>query len=313
MLRFLVAGFGVSAALNPGQMSCESLLRFAKLHAQNTAEEMALVEIANSSTLEGTARKILSGILTASTHLIPALFVQKPECLSESAKLALMTFFRNVKELGPAKLVHLENLPDLSLRQVQVMRLLAASLPTHASPGSSTYYSHEADGRMTTLEALRVASFKEDQPPPLCLLQGAILDLFHPGDRIADWGSGPTGQQAAWFNATGLVTARAFDGAPGVGQISNGKVTEVNLISDPPEESVDWIWLVNVLDTVPPDSADELLKSLKFGAQGVVLTGPAEVVEKLSKIDFQLDEAKTAALRTRCDTQSDIYVFTVPN
>ena len=121
------------------------------------------------------------------------------------------------------------------------------------------------------------------------------------------------GQQAAWFNATGLVTARAFDGAPGVGQISNGKVTEVNLISDPPEESVDWIWLVNVLDTVPPDSADELLKSLKFGAQGVVLTGPAEVVEKLSKIDFQLDEAKTAALRTRCDTQSDIYVFTVPN
>ncbi|CAE7878248.1 unnamed protein product, partial [Symbiodinium microadriaticum] len=53
-----------------------------------------------------------------------------------------------------------------------------------------------------------------------------LLRLLPEGSSLADFGA-LDGQYSSWLNDTGWVTAFAFDGVPGVTDITDGRVTEV--------------------------------------------------------------------------------------
>ena len=278
-------------------MSCPELISFVKYHAIATVDEMKLLNVAEHES-------ILAGILSATLHIVSALFVHKEHCLTESVKFALMMFIRESKlSLIPNRFLRL----FISLEMyIGPILLLANTIQFDASP--TQYYTHEHDGRYSLLETLRIATFNETRTDPICLLQTGVDELFHQGDRVADWGSGPLAVHSTWFNQTEFVTAIAFDTSPDF--VSEGKVIDLDLaVADPRLLGFDWIWMIDLIDTVL--HFDTILRNVRFAAptKGVVLTTNSPgILTQMTILGFVLNEVKTESARNRCLDES-IYIF----
>merc|ERR1719401_385164 len=120
------------------------------------------------------------------------------------------------------------------------------------APEESNFYSHEADGRLSTIEALRRDTFEEWRLDK-GLLQGLLRHVLPVDATVADFGAG-SGQYATWLNDTGLVQAYAFDGSPDIELVTKGSVQSADL-GTPLNlwRKFDWVVSLEVAEHIPPD------------------------------------------------------------
>eukprot|EP00434_Breviolum_minutum_P031357 symbB.v1.2.027728.t1/scaffold2866.1/size70932/4 len=151
--------------------------------------------------------------------------------------------------------------------------MLTRTPPTLAE---SRFYSHEADGRYSTMEALRRDTFEEYQLDK-GLLQG-MLRMFSLDSVVADFGAG-SGQYAKWLNDTGpvidgLVTAMAFDGSPDIHLVTKGQVALADL-GQPLNlwRRFDWSFCLEVAEHLPSTLTPTFLANLdKHTENGLIIT-----------------------------------------
>lgn len=120
----------------------------------------------------------------------------------------------------------------------RVLKLIESDLKTFRSvletwrpplPEEAHFYSHETDGRFTTLEMLRRATFNEWFVDVGLLRASLRSGLLPVGSSVADLGAG-TGEYVRWLNDTGLVDAFSYDGSADIELLTKKKVTHLNLV-----------------------------------------------------------------------------------
>ncbi|CAJ1359499.1 unnamed protein product, partial [Effrenium voratum] len=198
------------------------------------------------------------------------------------------------------------------------LRTLRTVLQTWRPPSAteSRFYSHEADGRFSTMEALRRDTFEEYQLDK-GLLQG-LLKLLPRDASVADLGAG-AGQYAKWLNDTGLVSATAFDGSPDIHLVTRGVVNLADL-GKPLQlwRRFDWALCLEVAEHIPAELTATFLDNLdrhtdqglvitwaRPGLQGLGSANPLSQDQALALIRqhttfTELNEELTAALRAAC-------------
>jgi len=235
-----------------------------------------------------------SSLLSAHAHIIAAVASQRPECFSEHVRLLLIVGLRRLKGLlnGQFKQLWLvgQNSPvgatDQLLKDLNAwltegtdlldadLRTMRAVLRTWRPPAQeeSWFYSHEADGRFSTMEALRRDTFEEWQLDK-GLLRGLLRYVLPLDATVADMGAG-SGHYSSWLNDTGLVTAYAFDGSPDIELVTKGKVLGADL-GRPLAlwRKFEWVLSIEVAEHIPPDLSGAFLRNLDAHANtGVVLS-----------------------------------------
>merc|ERR1719247_3562508 len=186
--------------------------------------------------------------MSAHTHFLAAISSQRTECFSEHVRLLLTVNLRRMKQMTTAQVKQLwmvsqdgpDSLTELSTHSKKWLddaaELLDADLRTMRtvlkswrapSPEEARFYSHEADGRFSTMEALRRDTFDEYQPDK-GLLRGLLRHVFPVDAAVADFGAG-SGHYSKWLNDTGLVTAYAFDGSPDIELVTKSVVQTADL------------------------------------------------------------------------------------
>ena len=249
--------------VNVSNMTCNDLVRLSIANGER------IHDILMSESTVGQSVEYMRGLLLAHSHVLASLFAQRKEdCVTESFRFAVMVFLRNLMAIFEPK-NRFENIRESCTWSLNTLCEALAQLPPDPT---TSYYTHENDGRLTTLEALRIHTFKEDAiSGSLCLLQYAISSLFTLGDVILDIGSGPSAAHSEWLNKTGLVTSIAIDGSPSVGFVSGGIVNEVDarnsswishFMNGTIPSGVDWAWCINVVNSVTEEAASNILENI---------------------------------------------------
>jgi len=160
---------------------------------------------------------------------------------------------------------------DLVDADLRTMRAVLRTWQTPA-PEESNFYSHEADGRYSTMEALRRDTFEEYQMDK-GLLRGLVRHIFPVDAAVADMGAG-SGHYSKWLNDTGLVIAHAYDGSPDVELVTKMAVHSADL-GRPLElwRKFDWVICLEVAEHIPPDLTGIFLRNLdEHATSGIVLS-----------------------------------------
>lgn len=255
-----------SVPINVSKLTCHELNLLTSMNGERFAEIIATDRITNRSL------EYVKGLTLAHSHIIVSLFSRRYDCVSESLRLAVMVFLRNIKNLFVSDQYSsfFDRIKDSSASIVKALSSALSQLPPDET---KAYYTHENDGRLTTLESLRIFTFDEDRSSVvnnLCLLQFAISSIFTLNDTVLDIGSGPSGVHSEWFNKTGLVTAFAIDGSPSVGSVSGGIVSEIDARNrammsaylNAIQTSIDWVWCINVLNSVTQEAASSIIETM---------------------------------------------------
>jgi len=333
----------VEREISTNAMDCAKLMEFVYILRQTVWERMEKLRTASGDEKDDPLpwRYILytlsrgSSFLSAHTHVIAAISSQRSECFSEHMRLLLIVNLRRMKSLTTGHLKQLwlaaQDGPEESaaanskhLREWLAeaaglldadLRTLRAVLRTWRPPSmdEARFYSHEADGRFSTLEALRRDTFDEWQLDK-GLLQGLIRHILPIDAVVADFGAG-SGHYSTWLNDTGLVTAYAFDGSPDIELVTKGTVLSADL-GRPLAlwRKFDWVLCVEVAEHIPPDLTGVFLRNLdahtgegliltwaRPGLQGLGSTNPQSETEVLRLVaqntGLHLDRDLTAQLR----------------
>jgi hypothetical protein len=195
-------------------------------------------------------------------------------------------------------------------------------LQTWSEPAAeeARFYSHEADGRFSTMEALRRDTF-EEYSLDKGLLRGIVRHVLQVDAAVADIGAG-SGHYAKWLNDTGLVSAYAFDGTPDVELVTKGAVMSADL-ARPLElwRRFDWVICLEVAENIPAELTETFLQNLdRHAGEGLVLSwaqpglrslgspnarSQGEVLSLIKQhTGLHLHEEFTARLRTSATVQS---------
>mmetsp|Transcript_9914 Transcript_9914/g.26962 ORF Transcript_9914/g.26962 Transcript_9914/m.26962 type:complete len:520 (-) Transcript_9914:161-1720(-) len=329
--------------ISTNSMDCAKLMEFVYVLRQQVWER---IEKLRADTADETKdpldyRLILqtlsrgSSFLSAHVHVIAAISSQRSECFSEHVRLLLIVNLRRMKSLATGHLKQLwlvaqdgpEQAAAVLSKQMREwlaeagglldadLRTLRAVLRTWRQPSvdEARFYSHEADGRFSTMESLRRDTFDEWQLDK-GLLQGLVRHILPIDAVVGDFGAG-SGHYANWLNDTGLVTAYAFDGSPDIELVTKGSVLTADL-GRPLAlwRKFDWVLCVEVAEHIPPDLTGVFLRNLdthaaegliltwaRPGLQGLGSTNPqseAEVLNLLAQhTGLHLDRDLTAQLR----------------
>ena len=259
-------------------------------------------------------------------HVLAAILHQRSECLTETLRLNLLIFLGHLKSVMEERYKLIIRSPPnetatdeayLIHRFGNIMFSLRMGLESLPDDPTTEYYTHENDGRLSTLEAMRIHTFNNRvMEKDTCLVQFAISDIFRIGDRVIDVGSGPLAEHSEWFNKTGLVAAVPVDGAPGISLITGGKVMEIDARKADDMARIaagaNWTWCLNVMDQVTAESATAIAFALQGSSGGLVLTWNHENVTEVFD-NRTLDQDKTERMRSHCNGRNDIYVFTAMN
>lgn len=286
--------------------------------------------------------------VTAHAHILGALLSQRTECFSEQVRLLFVVNIRRFKTLvseqfriiwlayqgtDPTgyclteKCTKRVSFPEVVDNWVgRITKLIESDLKTFKSvletwrppmPEESHFYSHEPDGRFTTIEMLRRATFNEWFVDTGMLQAALRFDVFPVGATVGDMGAG-TGEYARWLNDTGLVTAYAFDGSQDIELLTKKKVTYVNLVTNVRKDlKYDWIMLMEVLEHIPSELHGIFFQNINtFAKDGILMswappqyppighTNPLEESEVFKVIfqhlpDFVIDHDSSAILRAK--------------
>jgi len=287
--------------LSTGSMDCGKLMEFVYVTRLKVWEQLQQqrAKFSEGSGAELTWRAMLrtvsraSSLMSAHTHFLAAISSQRTECFSEHVRLLLTVNLRRMKAMATGQVKQLwmvsQDGPDNKLSELVVHSkqwladaadLLDADLRTMRtvlrswhppSPEEARFYSHEADGRFSTMEALRRDTFDEYQPDK-GLLRGLLRHVFPVDATVADFGAG-SGHYSKWLNDTGLVTAYAFDGSPDIELVTKSNVLGADL-GKPLQlwRKFDWTLCLEVAEHIPPDLTPAFLSNLDaHTTEGLVL------------------------------------------
>jgi 2-polyprenyl-3-methyl-5-hydroxy-6-metoxy-1,4-benzoquinol methylase len=231
--------------------------------------------------------------MSAHTHFLAAISSQRTECFSEHVRLLLIVNLRRMRALTTGQVKQLwmvsqngtEEIDELVAHTKQWMGeaadLLDADLRTMRTvlrawhpptPEEARFYSHEADGRFSTMEALRRDTFDEWQLDK-GLLRGLLRHVLPVDAVVADFGAG-SGHYASWLNDTGLVTAHAFDGSPDIELVTKSAVMSADL-GKPIRlwRKFDWSLCLEVAEHIPPELTERFLRNLdEHTEHGLILS-----------------------------------------
>eukprot|EP00392_Amoebophrya_sp_AT5.2_P002424 g2429.t1 len=242
--------------------------------------------------------------VTAHAHIVGAIISQRDECFSEQVRLLFVVNLRRFKTLvseqfriiwlayqgvDPEGYCMTEkcNKRGTFAELVEnwtgrVVKLLDSDLKTFKSvletwrpplPEEAHFYSHETDGRFTTLEMLRRATFNEwfvDTGMLRAALRGGVFPV---GATVADLGAG-TGEYARWLNDTGLVDAYSFDGSADIELLTKKKVKHLNLVTSIRRaEKHNWVLLLEICEHIPAELHPIFFQNVNaFAGDGIVLS-----------------------------------------
>eukprot|EP00933_Yihiella_yeosuensis_P078353 TRINITY_DN8972_c0_g1_i1.p1 TRINITY_DN8972_c0_g1~~TRINITY_DN8972_c0_g1_i1.p1 ORF type:complete len:558 (-),score=98.45 TRINITY_DN8972_c0_g1_i1:232-1905(-) len=314
--------------LSIGSMDCAKLMEFIYVARHKVWSELdkdltALNETTRAlnpptvvESLKTSSRA--ASLLSAHAHVITAVASQRAECYSEHVRLLLTVSLRRMKALatGQVQLLWLASQSGVQKKEDAVMAaslvswlgeaagLLASDLKTMKTVLSTwqpptteeaRFYSHEADGRFSTMEALRRDTFEEYQLDK-GLLQGLLRHVFPVDASIADFGAG-SGHYSKWLNDTGLVTAYAFDGSPDISLVTRGLVAGADLGKTLTLwRRFDWMLCLEVAEHIPADLTPTFLKNLDaHGNNGLVISWAKPGLQGLGTAN-PLSEAQVLAL-----------------
>jgi hypothetical protein len=268
-------------AMNITALTCEELTAFLAFHSEQVALKF-----------EEAPRPLLLGLI----HLVGTLSLIRSECITESFRFIAMLLIRD----GMAQLSSLGEMSKdpISMFSENVKRLVKTELPT-------AYYSHEHDGRLTTLEAMRIRIFHEQPFFHLCALRFGIKDIFKEGDSVVEVGAGPEAVHSEWLNKTGLVKSVAVDNFPETAFVTNGQVIEIDFRNEITlrESGLHADWVLALDANVDPSV---LMKGLS-PRKGLIVA--SEIGKTLSN-STMYDEPLSAKLDTVCNsTEHHYYVF----
>jgi len=329
----------IEGELSTNSMDCARLMEFVYVSRMKVFDHLAntkaQVHEETPWKLSLRAASRASSLISAHTHVLAAVASQRPECFSEHVRLLLIVNLRRMKSLtdgqfhqlwlvgqdGPQASAELAkklgnwltesaDLLDADLRTMRtVLRAWRPPLPDEAR-----FFSHEADGRYSTMEALRRDTFKEWQLDT-GLMQALLRHVLPVDAAVADFGAG-SGQYATWLNDTGLVAAYAFDGSPDIELVTKGAVLNADL-GRPLSlwRKFDWTICLEVAESLPADLVPTLLRNLddhtteglvlswaRPGLQGLGHANPQREPEVLRLVRdntlLYFDKDMTAKLRT---------------
>ncbi|CAK0817048.1 unnamed protein product, partial [Prorocentrum cordatum] len=295
-----VDGGGSAGDMNTATMSCSKLMEFVYVSRLKVKEKLEILLAAakanetESAEWMSIARTVsrAQSFLSAHMHVVAALATQRPGCFSENMKLLLTMSLRRMKPLVTGQLESLwlvtQSGPDQAGALVErgldwlseaaglvdADLTLKSVLATWSEPSEdeARFFSHEADGRYSTLEALRRDTFDEfvlDRG----LLRALLQHVLQTGATVADIGAG-SGHYAKWLNDTGLVSAYAFDGTPEVELVTRGSVLGIDL-SRPLGlwQKFDWVLCLEVATSIPPELTPMFLQNLdRHAGEGLVIS-----------------------------------------
>lgn len=289
--------------LNTQTMKCAHLMEFVYIARDKVRQELlALKANLTEATPARDATHAVSrasSLLSAHMHISGALASQRSECFSEHIRLLIVVNLRRLKGLASRQVRALWDLlkgadaaasPAEEQKEVAVaaaawaqeavelfeadLKTLKNVLATWTPPTmeEARYYSHEVDGRFSTMEVLRRDTF-EEWTADKGLLRGLLRHVFPKDAVVADLGAG-TGHYARWLNETGLVTAVAFDGAPDIELVSRGAVATANLGRELRLwRTFDWALCLEVAEHIPPTLTRVFLRNLEaLATTGVILS-----------------------------------------
>lgn len=294
--------------LNTNLMDCTRLMEFLYITRARTRDELTLLrfgpiaDVSNGtevSTLQAEGVSWVevmhnvshgASLLSAHVHISAAIASQRTECFSEHVRLLLVVNLRRMKNLFTRQVLQLWRVLEGSVGEFlkiakawlkEAAELFDADLRTlqavlrswhPPTPEEARFYSHEADGRFSTLEVLRRDTF-EEWKRDIGLLQGLIRHVLPVDSVVADFGSG-SGHYAKWFNDTGLVKAIAFDGSPDIEVVTKGSVLNVNLAKPLMLwRDFDWVICLEVAEHIPAELTEVFLKNLDSHVRdGLVLS-----------------------------------------
>ena len=261
---------------NISALTCGEVFEFLSVHSGNVAES----ESVPTSTLLGLV------------HLVGTLFNLRAECVTESARFVASLLIQQ-------SLDHLLNNHTNPRQSVQAFHENVNRLSlTQESP--SEYFTHEHDGRLTTLEAMRIKTFHEQQLSHLCLLRFAILNVFVLGERVIEVRSGPEAVHYTWLNKTGLVESFAVDDFPNTEFVSQGNVRYVNFTAPVVGiDRIDWIWSTH------KDVNLNLFAHHVRPKRGIISEDGS-----FSSPDYSRNEALSDGANGACNVTSVIHIYT---
>lgn len=336
---------GSAQELNTAKMDCARLMEFVyssrlKAWEQLESDRQRYPE-SGTDTGEPLTWKLAlrlisrgSSLISAHIHFLAAISSQRTECFSEHVRLLLIVNLRrlkalstvqvkqlwmvtqdgttNEKEIGQLSRKWLKDAAELLDADLRTMRTLLRTWrpPT---PEESRFYSHEADGRFSTMETLRRDTFEEWQQDK-GLLQGLVRHILPLDAAVADFGAG-SGHYATWLNDTGLVTAYAFDGSPDIELVTKNAVLSADL-GKPLSlwRKFSWTICLEVAEHIPADLTATFLRNLdahteqglvlswaRPGLQGMGNANPRTEAEVLGLVQqhtgLQVDQDLTGKLR----------------
>lgn len=337
--------------LNTAAMDCARLMEFVyasrlKVWEQLEADRQRYPEAADAEATAEAKAEVLtwrsalrlisrgSSLISAHIHFLAAISSQRTECFSEHVRLLLIVNLRRLKSLSNTQVKQLwvvaqngpeggEEVSPLARKWLKdAAELLDADLRTMRTllrtwrpptPEEARFYSHEADGRFSTMESLRRDTFEEWQLDK-GLLQGLVRHILPMDATVADFGAG-SGQYANWLNDTGLVKAYAFDGSPDIELVTKNAVLSADL-GRPMSlwRKFDWTICLEVAEHIPADLTATFLRNLdahteqglvlswaRPGLQGLGNANPRSEAEVLGLVQqhtsLHLDQDLTAKLR----------------
>lgn len=152
------------------------------------------------------------------------------------------------------------------------------------------------------------------------LLRFLLAHVVVSGDTICDFGAF-AGRYSEWLNDTGLVSARAFDGIPGVEALTDGRVRHARLESPGLDVGpCDVTLCLEVLEHVARHDEEVALRNLEFHTRRYLVASwappwvggvghvnqktPAEAQEAIERCTgFALDAALTARARASAEVE----------
>lgn len=301
------AGNVNSQEINTASMDCARLMEFVYTSRTKVLERLGLLR-KEASSVSPTPPGVIglapwrnslaslshaSSLLSAHAHVLAAVASQRSECFSELVRLLLVQSLRRMKGLTNGQIWQLWLIGERGDKKTedvgkklddwyeQAINLLTADLRTmrtvlrtwkQPAHEDARFYSHEADGCYSTMEALRRDTFDEWQLDK-GLLRGLLRDVLPLDSTIADFGAG-SGHYAKWLNDTGLVQAFAYDGSPEIELVTNGAVSSADLAKQLElGRMFDWVLCLEVAEHIPPDLTQTFLRNLDAHAgEGVVIS-----------------------------------------
>eukprot|EP00927_Polykrikos_kofoidii_P071534 TRINITY_DN67796_c0_g1_i1.p1 TRINITY_DN67796_c0_g1~~TRINITY_DN67796_c0_g1_i1.p1 ORF type:complete len:401 (-),score=59.61 TRINITY_DN67796_c0_g1_i1:152-1354(-) len=269
--------------------------------------------------------------LSQSLHLLSFLVMRYPSCLKSAARSvihrAMVPFMDAQQSLLETMWWMVDigrfsntNSPPKHMKQVvrtlessgDSASLLVEMLPRYLGD-TSQFWGHADDGMFMN----STVYYRRLFPVAALVDKGVLrtlLRLLHVDSTIGDFGA-LDGQYSSWLNDTGLVTAYAFDGVAGVAEITQGRVSEIDL-SRPIKlwRTFDWVMSIEVAEHISPESEATYLRNLASHAvEGLIVSwAPPHVAGEghincksvdeskaiIERLGFLQDEDATRLLRS---------------